>query len=52
MYQSDYYELLLEQGEVKVPHSYVLDILEMLYDTSRDAKITKIDGNYSKMELR
>ena len=51
MYQSDYFKLLLEEGEVKVPHSYVLDILCMLYDESKDAKTTKLDGNYTKMTL-
>ena len=51
MTKTDYYYELLEKGQTKVPHSYVIDILIMLLDNSRDAQTIKIDDNYSVMLL-
>lgn len=51
MDKKSYLKSLLEKGEEKVPHSYVLDILIMLYDELKDAKIVKLDEVYSKMTL-
>ena len=52
MTKNDYLYSLLEKGEEKVPHSFVLDILCMLLNQSRDAKLIKLDGNYTKMILK
>jgi hypothetical protein len=51
MTKDDYFTSLMDKGEEKVPHSYVLDILCMLLDKSLDAKTSKLDGNYTKMTL-
>lgn len=51
MNKQDYFNSLVENGEEKVPHDFVLDILVMLYDDSKDAKVTKVNDNYSKMVL-
>lgn len=51
MTKNYYLNLLLEKGEEKVPHNYVLDILCLLIDKSLNAKMTKLDGNYTLMTL-
>lgn len=51
MNKTVYFDLLLEKGEVKAPHGFVLDILVMLLDVELDAEVYKIDANYSRMKI-
>lgn len=51
MDKTGHFNCLLETGEDKVPHSFVMDILIMLYDRKLDAKVIKVNENYSKMVL-
>lgn len=51
MTKNDYLNSLLENGEEKVPHSYVMDILFMLLYMFLDAKTVKLDENYTKIIL-